>query len=533
MVVYDILSSRRVQGPSGARLLNGPGNGLDLAVAAARTCYSGRGLVPPERIAGGAGSEEEARLARIRRDSLARDLYQAGHHTTFQHAHYIFALENVSRLALWSFLHSHPFYNSEQVSQRYVPMDRLGHYRPGLEPPAAAVYEETVETLVRGYLELSRSLVPLAEHAFFERFPARRSQPDRWRKEIAKRAQEAARAVLPVATLAYLYHTVSALTLYRYHRICGLYDVPAEQRELVQAMVAAVRAQDPDYDRLLEDPLPLEETPEFQALTALAAGRPHAGFRERFDRSLEGRVSKLVSFNPDAEAIVAESVREMLGASPQEIPDEDALALVLDPAKNRLLGESLNLGVHSKLFRALSHAHYTFRKKLSLAADSQDQRHRMTPASRPILAAQIDEAPDVVLPRLLELDDSLALRFGELCNRAWEGMARLRKLGVGAEQFLYLLPNAAAVRFTESGNLLFLHHKFTMRLCWNAQEEIWRASVEEVEQIRAVHPRLGRWLLAPCEQRFQAGVKPPCPEGARYCGVPLWRETCERPVRVF
>ncbi len=44
----------------------------------------------------------------------------SGHHTVYQHAHFEFGLENVSRQFVWSFLHAHPFYNSEQQSQRYV-----------------------------------------------------------------------------------------------------------------------------------------------------------------------------------------------------------------------------------------------------------------------------------------------------------------------------------------------------------------------------------------------------------------------------
>ena len=54
------------------------------------------------------------------RDRIARSIFEAGHHTTLQHAHFQFALSGVSRQFLWTFLHSHPFYNSEQVSQRYV-----------------------------------------------------------------------------------------------------------------------------------------------------------------------------------------------------------------------------------------------------------------------------------------------------------------------------------------------------------------------------------------------------------------------------
>ena len=57
--------------------------------------------------------------------------------------------------------------------------------------------------------------------------------------------------------------------------------------------------------------------------------------------------------------------------------------LALDPAENRYFGEAMNVLTLSKLSRALLHASYTFRKKLSHTADSQDQRHRMTPGLAP------------------------------------------------------------------------------------------------------------------------------------------------------
>ena len=53
-----------------------------------------------------------------------------GHHTVYQHAHFEFGLENISRQFVWSFLHAHPFYNSEQQSQRYVRLDRAQAYVP-------------------------------------------------------------------------------------------------------------------------------------------------------------------------------------------------------------------------------------------------------------------------------------------------------------------------------------------------------------------------------------------------------------------
>jgi hypothetical protein len=46
--------------------------------------------------------------------------------------------------------------------------------------------------------------------------------------------------------------------------------------------------------------------------------------------------------------------------------------------------------------------HFTFAKKISHTADSQDQRHRMTPASRPILSGHfVPDQPDYITPILI------------------------------------------------------------------------------------------------------------------------------------
>lgn len=65
-------------------------------VATARTCYSAKGIV----------TEEQASAKPKRRDTLAKSIYAAGHHTTFQHAHFQFALESkgneFDRVARWA-----------------------------------------------------------------------------------------------------------------------------------------------------------------------------------------------------------------------------------------------------------------------------------------------------------------------------------------------------------------------------------------------------------------------------------------------
>jgi len=73
--------------------------GFNLAVAAARSCYSGD-LVNPQDIVN--GNQEMA-------DRISKSIWVARHHTPFMHHNYVFRIEGISRQALWSFFHSHPF----------------------------------------------------------------------------------------------------------------------------------------------------------------------------------------------------------------------------------------------------------------------------------------------------------------------------------------------------------------------------------------------------------------------------------------
>src|SRR5882762_5370273 len=112
----------------------------DNAVATARTCYSSKVITADEV------SKDEP--TRIRRDAIAVSTYKAGHHTTIQHATFQFVLDKVSRQFIWSFLHSHPFYNSEQVSQRYVEMKAGNYTVPSLSEENVAEYTQAIRELM-------------------------------------------------------------------------------------------------------------------------------------------------------------------------------------------------------------------------------------------------------------------------------------------------------------------------------------------------------------------------------------------------
>jgi len=334
---------------------------------------------------------------------------------------------------------------------------------------------------------------------------------------------------------AYLYHTISGVTLLRYYRYCQQFDVPAEQRIVIQKMVDHLLAFDEGYTTILEEPLPLEETPEFVLLREMnhSGSAQSSSFIRHFDSSLTGKTSALVDYKLNAEHVLAEAVREVLGFVPSYLSDADAIDLALNPARNTTLSEALVGTTHSKLSRTLYHVHYTFRKKISHTADSQDQRHRMTPASRPILCAHLTDEPDFITPKIISINPTIEAIYNDCMDRAWEAYRKLRHLGVSMEFAQYVLPNARSIRFTESADLLNLHHKHVMRLCYNAQEEIWNATVDETRQVREVHPRIGKYLLPPCTIRDMANVRPVCPEGSRYCGVKVWKRTLEEYERVL
>jgi hypothetical protein len=295
-------------------------------------------------------------------------------------------------------------------------------------------------------------------------------------------------------------------------------DASSEARHVVDRMVAEVRRIDPDFFGAVgQAPLAPEEVVEF---AKAPAGCADPAALEAFDKSLDGKRSRLLDYGARAPAVVADAVRHVLGAP--QLTDEEALALALDPRKNRYRLDALNVSFHAPLMRVLDHAHYTFRKKLSHTADSQDQRHRMVPASRPLLTRTVPLRPDVVEPELIASDPACHALFREQVEAAFDARARLLGLGVSPELALYVLPNALAVRFEESGSLLHLLHKWTMRTCLNAQREIYEASLEEVAQVRAVHPELMRHVGPPCVVR-NGLVSPRCTEGTHFCGVPVWR----------
>ena len=518
--------------PPRVTLRNAFAHPFDSAIAAARTCYAPR-LIDPEEIT------DKQRV------NIGAATFYSGHHTVYQHAHFEFGLENVSRQFVWSFLHAHPFYNSEQQSQRYVRLDRAHAYVPPVDlyfnQQCREIYEQAIARAWNYYRELSALLIGDARAILNDIWHvSSMSNPKRLQKierSAEKRAIEIARYVLPVAAFATMVHTISGIVLHRLWRMSSASDTPSEARAVIGAMVAHVKEIDAQFfDRFGTEPL--EELPEWADRSAVAYEKgaaananPGEAFAREFDAELAGKTSRLVDYSPNAVRVMAESYRAVAGLTASQCPDSEAIDRLLNPARNLYRLETLNVGVHSPAMRALQHANYTFAKKISHTADSQDQRHRMVPGSRPLLTLADTREPDYITPMLLENNPRARELYDRAMQEAWTAKNQLLDRGVPAEIALYVLPNAKSIRLVESGSLLHLLHKWTMRTCFNAQEEIYRASLDEVAQLREVHPQLARYIGPPCHVR--AGITTPiCTEGSHFCGVKVWLDFPNIPRRI-
>src|SRR5712692_3376544 len=164
-------------GPPVVTLRNAWSRPYDGAIAAARTCYSPR-VVRPEEVTPG------------QRDSIGPLTFDAGHHTVYQHAHFEFGLESVSRQFVWTFLHSHPFYNSEQSSQRFVRLDEISAFVPeGLPPLAREVYEGGVAAAWAAYRRLSQILKEDTTRILSDLRHLSPTASEKRRKKVAREAE--------------------------------------------------------------------------------------------------------------------------------------------------------------------------------------------------------------------------------------------------------------------------------------------------------------------------------------------------------
>ncbi|MEJ2468147.1 MAG: FAD-dependent thymidylate synthase, partial [Campylobacterales bacterium] len=368
---------------------------------------------------------------------------------------------------IWRLLHAHPYYNSEQVSQRYAKMTIENCVYPAGGDQAE--WEAYYGACFEDYERLIEVLLPDVEAVV----------PKFRKKDSRKKAQEMARYVLPGGMSAYLYHTVNVITLLRYIAVAKA--MPECREEAVQ--FAEILA-----EKLVE-----------------------------MDASLAPLVEHAKAASPVFPAFDMAALRTKIGVTDENVKVYDVVGdAAFDVNENyadvlRYSQMLLDQGVLGGF------STYT---RLSLSADAQNQRHRRSPAVRPALESIY--ARQYYTPPIIARNPEAFSIYKRAIEAGYDFFEAQRdKLGFG--EAAYALPNAHEIELVERDDFTSFHHKAQMRLCYNAQEEIFDVVYEQVKQLRAMGVPGAEELLPPCATRFAMKIRPTCPEGDHFCGIKVWK----------
>lgn len=493
-----------------------------IAGEAALTCYSPHLRTPLDYVLG-----SDKHRGQVRR--IAANTRESGHHSTREHTHYVFGIKNLSRRCIYA-LHSQPHHATDQESQRYVTMAEEGLVLPRVfdNREADRLIEEAALELFSGYEQLTTLLIPIAREALLKRFPGRRGE--KWAKKIddeaQKRAQEVGRYLLPLSMGANLYHSINELTLIRLAKLVSADPRDPEMYTLVKSMVDAVAMYDPTIREEVGELRQISLFPDYD-YSLHHHPDPYA-LADEFDAEMEGQLIRLDTDLGDIDHRLAEAVRLTLNASRRDLPDHDAIGLVLDPASNPFISSVNGEMVIHQLSRALNQVNLSARVSLSHVIDSQLQRHRAIAHTRPLSLPIPRLERDIVIPGLVAGNDEatqLYLRIQAKNIKRMEELAEMRN--VGENILAYTHTNGTRIRKRINGPLGAFHHLWRLRTCLNAQDENYRLAIASVRQLPQVSPLIAAHFdrPAPCGIRIRGNAKPFCPEGDHFCGLPIWNKT--------
>jgi len=484
-----------------------------VSAAAAQTCYSQLPHTPLMYVTEAQPYQENA-------DKIAKSVFEAGHHSTLEHLTYSFSIEDVSRLITWSVLHRYPFYDTDQQSQRYVEMRATSTipFDCGNPELNQLAYDTTVR-LFAAYHQLNQIIRPTIKAAYFERY--KKINPS----AIDKQTQEISRYVLPQLTSTNLIYTINAPTLLRLHYLQDTF-VP-EAKVLIQSMVEAVCQYDPSFKQYLQEPINHDQTPE--SIIRRQHNLHYTPFQ--YQQLPPWYPNSLVNFDiQDLKSIVpktGKAVRQKLNYSPDQLPDTQAIAQVLDPRYNVFLTSNLAPEVIDPFSQSLRQARTEFDTVLSLSADAQFQRHRTMDQNRPIQIPIPTQDTHFYIPQIVQENPEALKLYLETCQLAAQTMQKLIDSGIPQSQVQYLAPNATLIETQVSAPILGLHHFLKQRTCFRAQIEVHEIAISIAKRLQ-LDPILSQYFdhITPCAIRRQANIKPFCLENPRqWCGVENWKNT--------
>lgn len=415
----------------------------DLASHAARVCYTLNQELIAKPI-----------------DVKAR-LFDSGHHTTLQHTHFTFYIQDIPVSSVVFGLHlSSPYYNSDQRSGRFSKMYEAPDF-------------EVIRDLLKPYYvnEDIEKVIPWIEKGF--------KIYQEWLPKIIPLAEKAIKSERPFANEKYIETNASKFA--------------QEQLRMFISQIV---------------PTALDMTLNLSALTAL--------WRSAWTPELRALTDKM------KDAVVAEypELADFFNPSMRReqdwfLPIQEGTAVVEDKPDLYLVRAELNKDVYKNTGKDSVDTLYFnpeamdnnvqivhTKVQVSCATFGQDQRHRSVKRSTPRLTTSF------YLPPLLKEAGLMPVAL----NFIQEWLEFKNQIPAGLMQAI--TPYGAMVTYEKSADLNALIHEQGKRTCWCAQEEIYHLSVA-LREVLACMPQaedLVNVLAPPC---LKCGL---CQEGVRYCG---------------
>lgn len=436
------------------------GTPSEISVGSARTCYSSR-LITPSEITTWQKKEE-----------LLEDLFKSGHHTTIQHFNFTFEITGMSRLLIWKLLHSHMFYNSDQISQRYA---KIKPENDNFYYPSSFTQE-----FLQSYYEKCFSTYELLKEKLTKIYEKSSNKVEAGIAE--KKAMENARYVLPQSVKANLYHTINSITALRY--IASVYILPEANEEALE------------FATLLENIL-LEKDASFSILIDRAKKQKIYYAEPNFD------------IFPKLDSNETVNVFDIISGYGISNYANYAEGLMIPTIFHQ---NELMSGFSSRL-------------KLSLSADAQNQRHRTSPALRPSLNKEFITKKDLSINEMFYIPDVFKenQEVYKIYTDFLSYSVELLSNHIDNTNLAYLIPNAFYIEIIEKNDFSNFIHKAKMRTCLNAQEEIRKLTDKQIELLIKNDVEEAKYFCPPCVTRFRNNIKPFCTEGTRFCGIPVWK----------
>ena len=397
-------------------------------------------------------------------------LFDTGHHTTFQHVHYTFLIENISVGDVTFGLHlANPFYNTSQRSGRFCAgmfakpdFEMLGsyirRYWPEIDGDIFAdvlkyikevidIYGSHIEKAVSKTKEFIKQERPYANDKYLE-------------QNGPKIAQEQMRVFIPVVFPTALEFTINLSALAALYRSAW----SPVMKDVTQKMVNLVLEKWTGLNFLFER----QKDPQY----IFPAVGGYIG--------LGGKRKK-----PCLDLISSDRSENFIRPESEDLHPLDILHFspwLMDNNVSEIKTEI----------------------EISVATMGQDQRHRTVRRSKPYFTGRFYLPP---VPNSLDLE-----------NRGLQLMERWHSLiikKIPDTLICILAPYGAMVKYQKSASYNAAIHELSKRLCWCAQEEIYYLARSLREQLKN-HSIVG--VMSP-----NCVLTGKCGEGVRYCGRDLKR----------